>query len=482
MSSIRQGLTRTLVIGATVLLAAGGTGVYVLTRAALMKQFDGALRTKALAIAGLTQQDEDGVSIDMTAAFMRDLGRPDAADVFEMQRLDTGTLVGRSTALGSAHLPQRAGTEDAPTTWDVMLPSGAAARAIAFTFVPHLTIEEREDKKALARARALLVVACDRRDLDRTLHILAAVLASTGTLMLIAALVMLPRALKRGLGPLDRLAERAAGITADSLATRFESTGMPDELRPISARLNDVLARLERSFERERQFSGDLAHELRTPIAELRSLSELALKWPDTREPGTDRHALLIAVQMEGIVNRLLALLRSERGQLAVTREAVSLEMFVQSAWTPFAEQAAAKRIEAAIAVGPGPVVHTDPVLLRSILLNLIENAVEYAPEGTRVDVEALVAAGRLEVRVSNLAPGLTTPDLSRLFERFWRRDAARSGGEHSGLGLSLARAFAIAIGCSLTASLTGGPRLTLTLTGPAAPPTPAASTRTEDS
>jgi signal transduction histidine kinase len=141
----------------------------------------------------------------------------------------------------------------------------------------------------------------------------------------------------------------------------------------------------------------------------------------------------------------------------------------MQSVWAPFVTRAAAKNIEATIAVDHNAVAHTDPVLLRSVLLNLIENAVEYAPEGSRVEVQAAIRAGALEVRVSNLAPGLTAEHLPKLFERFWRHDAARSGGEHSGLGLSLARAFATAIGCSLTATLTDGPRLTMTLAGPLA-------------
>jgi signal transduction histidine kinase len=84
------------------------------------------------------------------------------------------------------------------------------------------------------------------------------------------------------------------------------------------------------------------------------------------------------------------------------------------------------------------------------------------------VEVQAAVHAGSLDVRVSNVAPGLSPELLPKLFERFWRHDAARSGGDHSGLGLSLARAFATAIGCSLTATLTDG-RLTMTLAGPPA-------------
>ena len=160
-----------------------------------------------------------------------------------------------------------------------------------------------------AGSEAILVVASDRDDLDEALAALALALLGCGAALLAVTIVIVPRLLRRELAPLNELAERAAHVNADSLATRFPSDGLPGELAPISGRLNDLLARLEQAFERERQFGADLAHELRTPIAELRSLAEVALKWPDAREATTDRETLAIALQMEGIVTRLLALL-----------------------------------------------------------------------------------------------------------------------------------------------------------------------------
>ena len=95
--------------------------------------------------------------------------------------------------------------------------------------------------------------------------------------------LVVPRVLRRELKPLQALAAEAAGIDAARLSARFATEGLPGELAPIAARLNELLARLEDSFERERRFSSDVAHEFRTPVAELRSLAELAIKLPDTR-------------------------------------------------------------------------------------------------------------------------------------------------------------------------------------------------------
>ncbi len=198
------------------------------------------------------------------------------------------------------------------------LPSGGAARAL----------RSRSCRACRVRARrqspihAILIVAIDRQDLDRTLGLVAAVFSGVGVLLAAAIAIAVSTGLRGALAPLDTLAEQASRIDADSLATRFPITGLPGELRPIADRLNALLSRLERSFDRERQFSADVAHELRTPIAELRAGAELALKLADARRSDADRETLAIAAQMEGVVVRLLALLRSDRGQLPIVRGA----------------------------------------------------------------------------------------------------------------------------------------------------------------
>lgn len=465
MRTIRQQLTRKLLSGFAVLLAVGGTGVYVWTRAALVRQFDATLRAKAMAITLATEQDEEDLDVDVTERLAREFDERSATDFFQLWRRD-GVTAARSESLGASDLPRQAGTLEAPIFWNLTLPSGIVGRAVGLTFVPRRSSDARRNRNA-PRSDVMLVVASDRRNLDRTLGTLALTLLASGVLLLGATMVVVPRVLRRELLPLNRLADQAAGIDVESLSTRFPADGLPDELSPITARLNDLLARLESSFERERRFSADVAHELRTPIAELRSLAELALKWPEARSTDTDRDALLIALQMEGLVTRLLALLRSDRGQLAVSRESVSLAPMFEAVWRPFAAHASAKHLQVTWNVKEGATIQTDPILLRSILTNLLENAVEYSPEHGAVQIDAETPADRVAIRVVNAVDQLGQGDLPKLFDRFWRGDAARAETEHSGLGLSLAQAFARALGCELVASLSGS-RLTLTLSGPA--------------
>jgi two-component system sensor histidine kinase QseC len=335
-------------------------------------------------------------------------------------------------------------------------------------FTPQIDKGARRDQTSTATVgEVILVVASERKSLDKTLATFAFVLSSAGLLLLIATGMIVPRVLQKELLPLDQLAEQASRIDAESLSIRFETELLPTELHPIGSRLNDLLERLEQAFDRERQFSGDLAHELRTPIAELRSLAELGLQWPQTRGAETDRDALAIAQQMEHIVTRLLGLLRSENKQLIVQREPVRLAALIQSVWSSFTAKAAEKELEVTCTVADDAVIQSDLVLLHSILSNLFDNAVEYTPQRSVVRIESEADSERFLVRVVNTARELHPGDIPKLFQRFWRKDMARSGGNHSGLGLSLAKGFSQALGYGLTASQDSSPGfLTITLAG----------------
>ncbi len=463
--TIRRRLTWTLVLGSAALLGLAGTGVYLTVRAALLHEFDAGLRTKALGLAAATEQGEDGIVIELGDAFLRNFEGPSAPDFYEIWR-DEGAPMARSKSLDAADLPRTGAEHDGPVIWNIRLAAGVPARAIGVTFTPEPT---RRDRFRGVQAPPLtLVVASDRRALDRTLGTLALVLTGAGVALLAAIAALVPSTLRRALHPVDRLADAAAAVNADSLSYRFPERDLPEELRPIGSRLNDLLGRLEGSFERERRFSADVAHELRTPIAELRALAELAMTWPDTRAADADREVLAIAMRMETIVTALLALLRGEHRQLRVARTTVELGPMVEAAVRPLAARAAARGLTVDRIVRDAPTIESDPVLLQSILANLLENAVEYSPAGSRIEVNAAAAAGRFTVTVVNPAERLSAGEVPRLFDRFWRADAARAGGDHLGLGLPLARAFARALGCDLSAALDAG-RLAVTLAGPAA-------------
>lgn len=464
MKSIRRQLTRQLVIGTLLIAGCGGAAAYLTMRAAVLREFEESLLGKARAVCALTTRERKGRP-HLEAEDARPLGfTGDETGHFFQLRLPDGKNIARS----GSELPRPENPGSTPEFWNIKLPGGGTGRSVSFAFTPRAEDEDDDEKRPeSAQALAVIMVASSRQSLDATLHTMLAALGLSTGLLIAGAWVLVPRVLRRGLRPLDELADRVTGITADSLATRFPETGTPSEIAPITRRLNDLLERIGGSFERERRFSADLAHELRTPLAELRSLAELALKWPDARATTADADTLAIALRMEHLVTRLLAIARAEGGHANTACERIDIGSAVQAAWRPFAETAAARALRVAFDLPPDLAVESDPTLLREILANLFSNAVDHTPASGDVKVAAHLAPGAFSLSVSNTVLGLDSADVEKMFDRFWRKEASRSDDEHAGLGLALARSYAHALGWELNAALDDIPRLTFTLGGP---------------
>lgn len=468
MRSLRRQLTFGLLVAFALLLGGGGTLVYWASHDSLHDQFDSSLRVKALIVITNTEQKNGRIRVQFSDRFLREFDDDVATDFFHVFD-DEGRSIERSDSLNGKDLPlpQHSGSLEEPEYWNLRLPNGEPGRATGIHFEPRFD-NRGQDQRKDDPLKATVVVAANRRHLDATLSSLRNLLVGSGVALLALTGAVVPLVLRRGLRPLDRVADQAAKIDATSLKTRFAVETLPVELQPIGGRLNDLLARLEASFERERHFSSDLAHELRTPLAELRSLAELALKWPEERTSATDQAALEIAVQMESLVGRLLALGRAEHGRLPLARESVEIAPLVEELLSSLAPRLTTRELRVERSVPPGAQIATDPVIFRSIVANLLENAVDYTPPGTAVRVTFAREGTRLRLSVANPAPTLQPEDLARMFDRFWRKDTSRTGTEHAGLGLALSRSFAGLLGCELQAALQDDGVLVMTLHGSA--------------
>ena len=466
MKSIRRQLTRSLLGAILLLLGSGLAATYWVAREAAVEQFDDTLHAKALAVSTLTRSTRDGTKLEFTDRFFRGFDDDEARDFFTLWD-GNDRVIARSEAVPKGtELPLRIGKIDKPQRWNLTLPNGKPGRAVGFRFKPRGEGRDGVEVK--------LVVASVRDELDETLWELLGMFVACGMLIAVGTVLIIPRVLRRGLKPLAALGDEVTRIDAASLGQRLGSAPLPAELQPIAERLNSLLARLDESFQRERRFSADLAHELRTPLAELRSAAECAIKWPETRGPETDRETLAIALQMETLVGHLLALTRAERSQPGGELQSVPLEALLAEVWRSFAARAAERQLavtfsEPGAAAGTAA-VRADPALLRAILVNLCDNAVAYATGGGAVSFAIERAGDTVALHIANTTDELAEEDVGRLFDRFWRKDGARTGGQHLGLGLSLAQSFAQAMGWKLTARLEPADgRVVFSLIGPAA-------------
>jgi two-component system sensor histidine kinase QseC len=263
---------------------------------------------------------------------------------------------------------------------------------------------------------------------------------------------------RRGLRPLVRLGDEVGAIDARSLSSRLPTEGQAREIVPLSAKLNELLARLEDSFERERRMTSNLAHELRTPIAEIRAATDVALKWPD--DPVLQKDAIAtahgVAVRMGGAVDALLRLARAGARAAEPDWQDVDLSGVIDAALAARGPAASAAGLDV-VAEALAPLrARTDAGLFALIAGNLVDNAVSHTPRGGRIE-SRLENGGAAAVWTLRNAPvDMSREDLGRVGEPLWTQASARSTREHAGLGLPLARAVADLLGIALEFGLDG--------------------------
>jgi signal transduction histidine kinase len=262
------------------------------------------------------------------------------------------------------------------------------------------------------------------------------------------------------LRPLERIAGEIGRLDPNDLSARVRLSGAPLEIQPIAERLNGLLSKLEAAFERERSLTADVAHELRTPLAGIRSTIDVALSRP--RQESDYREALdqcrAIAIQMQEMVENLLSLARIEAGLVAIEARRISIEERLRAVWSPLEARAASRRLRVEWSIDDALPVSTDPTLLDVVLRNIIQNAVEYADEGGTVAIDAASSAAGLEVSVRNSGSRLDQDAAHQVFQRFWRGDAVRSdAGAHCGAGLALVESVVALLGGSVEVSCRAG-------------------------
>lgn len=454
MISIRWRLTILLWFSLGLLFITVGAAVFFTVKSLLTERFDETLTTKARALITASEVDGGDFEIDLTVRDFAGFGK-NGRDYFEIRR-SGGTRFLRSPSLrdsGDNGFPDVPRPEaDAPRLGDLRLPDGKKARYYTQYIYP------KDDKKN--RFQDLyIIVASPVEKLRSDLALLATALGLGGAVTLLLMVPLIRLGLGHGLAPVSRLAAEVGAAGPESLHTRLDENSFPAELAPVASGLNDWLARLEHSFERERLFTSHAAHELRTPIAELRSMAELGAMSAEEATPALCSSMVDVTGELARLLDSLNQLAKTEAGSQPVCRLPIVLSESVAAVATRLAADAAGRKIVLDVDV-PRTKVTGDPVLWTTALTNLLGNAIAYAPAGSTVKIRA----DQRTLTVANPAPGLAEHDLARMFDRFWRKDPARHGYGHSGLGLSIVNNCLHSFGWSCAAHLTDDARLVMTV------------------
>ena len=277
----------------------------------------------------------------------------------------------------------------------------------------------------------------------------------------------------RVLRPLRSITATARTISAGNLNERLALSGPDDEFKALGDTLDDLLARLEASFDAQRRFVANASHELRTPLTLERTLLQVALADPNASTEtlrATGQELLELQTEHERMLEALLTLASSERE--LEHREAIDLAILVEAALIRAAPAVAEKGLTLDTSLEGPATIRGDHALVERLIANLIDNAIEHnVPHGGRIEVRTAANGGGTAVlSVSSTGPPVPPDEIERLFEPFQRLDRTRvNQNGHHGLGLSIVRAIASAHDAHLAAQARPGGGLTVTVGFPAA-------------
>jgi heavy metal sensor kinase len=274
---------------------------------------------------------------------------------------------------------------------------------------------------------------------------------------------------RKSLSPVDDITRTARKITATNLRERIHVDNPQDELGRLTETLNDMIGRLEASFEQVQQFSMDASHELRTPLTIMRGEIELALRGNRKAAAYKNTLASLLeeVLRMSSIVEGLILLAKADSGNARLEKKPTRLDSLVSEIGEDAEILAEQKKIDVSISNLDETTVMGDAVRLRQLMLNLVDNAIKFTPEGGKVTLSLQRVNGEANFTVEDTGIGIPPKDLKKIFDRFYRVDKSRSRlPDGLGLGLAISKWVAEAHGGQLLAeSLVGiGSKFTVVL------------------
>jgi two-component system heavy metal sensor histidine kinase CusS len=340
---------------------------------------------------------------------------------------------------------------------DVRAPAGRSFRVLtaraavgppfAGARILHVALDRTAEEELLTRYRAQLWIV---------LTLAVALCAAAGH-----------QIARRGLQPVAAMSETVRRIRSTSLRERFELPGLPAELFVLAGAFNEMLDRLERSFQRLTQFSADIAHELRTPVNNLRGEAEVALDKARTPEEYRDvlGSCLEECERLARLIDSLLFLARADDPQTQIDRRSVDVTRELETVRAMYEATAAEAGVRWTVAAAGAAHAELDRTLFHRALGNLVANAVAHTGPGGSIRLAASTDGTSLHVEVSDTGSGIPPEHLPKVWDRFYRADAARSGEPgRVGIGLAIVKSIVTLHGGSveITSQVGRGTRVSL--------------------
>lgn len=467
-NSIKARLIAIVVLSQT-LLAAGllFAGIFY-TRQRLLSTLDAGMQARAMSVAALVRYSEDASgNVYFDDSLVPASVDPSHPDFFAVWTERSGLLVRSSSWPAGLDLPAT-GRNHWNFKW-----THQHLRGLRVFQAPVL---DREEGPSFHPQTLTVLYASPLTQLNQQVNQAGIFIAACSLGLLGVAVLLALWGIRRGLFPLQQLAEQAALVSTHNWELHLpEESRQTDELRPLIQSMETMLARLEHSFVQQKEFLGNAAHELKTPVAVLKSTLQSLSQRPRTSEDYQAglAHSLEDLERLEQLLQWMLRLARAEqwahgalRRDLAIIDVAATCEDAVERIRSLARDRGTSIRLSKN---GPAP-FRADPEDLQLVWTNLLENAVRYTPEGASVEVAVESSVGAAtRITFQDHGPGIPADELPHIFERFYRGEPSRNRATGGfGLGLAIAKALVEAYGGTITASSTPGQgtRMTVELPG----------------
>jgi len=443
--SIRSRLIFWIGLMVTLILSVGSYVIFVTARSNLYQEIDQNLQS-TLTLQGLELEVVDGV---IYHEWLHDLENDDARvrmTYIQVWNEVTGEST-RSPALQSTDLPHFFGAETARYS-NILLPNGHHGRVIGRQVFP--VVEWTEQAAGVGRVEHLdtpphyMTIALDVELAENALRRLAGTLLLGLVFSLLVSFITIRLIIAFSFRPLERL-ERVIvkSDVNDPQATLEVPQDLPSEVRGLVSRYQGLFARISRVRERERKFSANVAHELRTPLAGIEATLEQAIAVDREAADYRSRIAdtLKIATRMHELVNRLMWFSRLYNSTEEAVIAEVDVHMLIEARHSILAEQISARGLQIQLSLlAESSLLESDETLVSILMNNLIGNAVAHADLNSVVKLSTCDGQDGFHFELINDAEDFNEAELPRIFEPFYRSDRARTADvSHSGLGLSLA-------------------------------------------
>lgn len=475
MISIKKKLSRYISISISILLVS----ILLITDMAVDSwidvEFDRAMTNKANLLTTLISEDSDevhGIEFDFADEFMPEFSGNNDPEYFQLWL--ENKVFERSKTLELFDVNDLAKTTvklNQSTIIDITLPDGRSGRMYFTKFKPQIDTNDRENDivdtlNVTQNQKTMeLAYAVSNEGLNQILWFVDIIFILTSLAAVFAVRLIVFKVVDRGLKPIEQLNNELQKINLNTEISAINTTNLPEELIVIANGINHFIRENKNLYSREKRITSDIAHELKTPIAELLNLSEVAIKFPHEKQLSDNFKVdvLNITERLRNIVNSIL-LLQKSTNSTKLAKQKIELKRLINSVIK--IENKANRTINFALDKSC-ECIQANEFALTTILSNLLNNALFYSPDKTPITISVLPysESEQVIIKLTNVSEHhFSEQELALFFDPLWQKDASRTSTDRYGLGLAIVKSYCENISANLHVAMSAENEITFTL------------------